>query len=254
VLQLVRAANSHRRRLPQSFGHRRNSRSRARERWTMTAGTSTQTRRKPARWRSSTPARAGPKQRGKSASASRRCRSGFSGAEPSNIRAHFGPKRSRNQLWREATQRGGRSREVVRRGFAARFRLRTPWRCKSSHPHSRFRRVRLHRVGTTTRVKPSSLSMRTLSPVSAPSSQRAAQSSPLTRTCPLGWHGTTTSATCPIIASPPVCGRHRRASRRPQVSSTTSIPRPARTTIRFHGQGAKNSARTIARSSAIRES
>jgi hypothetical protein len=101
VLQLVRAASSHRRRLPQSFGHRRNSRSRARERWTMTAGTSTQTRRKPARWRSSTPARAGPKQRGKSASASRRCRSGFSGAEPSNIRAHFGPKRSRNQLWRK---------------------------------------------------------------------------------------------------------------------------------------------------------
>jgi hypothetical protein len=119
---------------------------------------------------------------------------------------------------------------------------------------SRFRRIRLHRVGTTTRVKPSILSMRTLSPVSAPSSQRAAQSSPLTRTCPLGWHGTTTSATCPIIASPPVCGRHRRASRRPQVSSTTSIPRPARTTIRFHGQGAKNNARTIARSSAIRES
>src|SRR5919201_448369 len=52
------------------------------------------------------------------------------------------------------------------------------------------------------------------------------------------------------MASAPVCGRQRRASRRPQVSSTVSIPRPVRTAARFQGQGAKK-ARMIATVRAI---
>jgi len=95
-------------------------------------------------------------------------------------------------------------------------------------------------------VNPSRRSTRTISPTSAPASQRASQSSPLMRTCPSGRHRVTTAACAPIIASAPVVGRHLRASRKPQVSSPASIARPPRITSRFHGHGKKRSASTIA--------
>src|SRR5205809_4504290 len=85
----------------------------------------------------------------------------------------------------------------------------------------------------------------TVSPTSAPTIDLASQSSPLTWTCPSGCKGDTTSACMPIIASAPVFGRQRRASRRPQTTSPTSATIPAPRTRSFQGHGT-NRAITIA--------